>query len=351
MLRALELQNIRSYTNGLFEFKAGVNIIVGPNASGKTNLLESIHMMAQGSGFKSDDNDMVRRGSSWGRIDASVNEDVRVVKLAPDLGGKSFIINDVEKKRLSTNTLLPVVLFEPGHMLLLGGEPERRRSYIDTVIMQIEPSYRRDIQSYKRALTQRNKLLKQESVAPEHIFVWDLRLSELSGVIVKKRTDYIQAVRQTTTERYRSISGNKEHIDLFYESKLSPESYAQSHLKQLKDDFALDRLRGFTGSGPHRDDIAVHIDGVEARLSASRGETRNIVLALKLIEMDMVFKKTGQKPLLLLDDVFSELDGRRRRLLAQTLTNVQSFITTTDADAIVKSFLEDYNIITTQPDE
>ncbi len=350
MLTALELQNIRSYKSALFEFTSGVNIVLGPNASGKTNLLEAIHMVAEGSGFKSGDSDMVMRGSVWGRIDAVFTNSNRTVKLRLEPPDKSFIIDDVEKKRLIKPAALPVVLFEPGHMLLLGGEPERRRSYLDGVLSQINLGYKNHLSSYKRVLAQRNRLLKQDIVTPEHMFVWDLRLSELASAVVERRREYTERLQPVFAVQYRSVSGTDDELEVVYESKLPMESYADALLKSLKSDFALDRTRGFTGSGPHRDDIAIRLNGNEARSSASRGETRSIVLALKIVEFQEVTSACGHSPLFLLDDVFSELDGRRRRLLAETLQDTQTFITTTDADAIVKSFMADYNVITTKND-
>jgi len=348
MLRALELQNIRSYKNGLFEFAEGVNIIVGPNASGKTNLLEAIYMVCRGSGFRGSDANIIMNDQSWGRIDASIGDGSRAVKIVSEPASKTFIIDDVERKRLSDNTLRSVVLFEPGHMLLLAGEPERRRTYVDDILIQVEPGFRSVLRSYKRALAQRNRLLKQEVLNPEHMFVWDLRVGELAGELVDYRVKYIDRINKNLSADYRSISGGQEELDIFYDSKLPLDGYTEALLKKLKDSFELDRLRGYTGAGPHRDDIGVTLNGHEARSSASRGETRSIILALKIAELKIVKEKSHKSPLLLLDDVFSELDGKRRRLLAEALKDTQAFITTTDADAIIKSFMSDYNVITTR---
>lgn len=347
MLRVLELQNIRSYKNGLFEFAPGVNIIVGSNASGKTNLLEAVHMVARGSGFKSSDMDMVRYEQEWGRVDATFNDRTRAVKLKTDPLEKTFIIDDVEKKRLPDSSYIPTVLFEPNHMLLLGGEPERRRSYIDGILVQTEIGYKKTLQAYKRTLAQRNRLLKQEYVSAEHLFVWDVRLSELAGVLAAQRVAYIDIVNKDLMNNYRSVSGVDETLEVFYDTKLPLKGYTESHLQKLQEDFELDHARGFTGSGPHRDDLGIVLNGSEARASASRGETRSIVLALKIAELKIVRQQAEQEPLLLLDDVFSELDGKRRRMLAQSLQDTQTLITTTDADAVIQGFLQSYTIITT----
>lgn len=345
MLKTLELAYIRSYTNGLFEFSDQVNIIVGPNASGKTNLLEAIYMIAQGSAFKSDDEHMLARNSTWGRIDATFDKHERSIKLTTPPVRKVYVLDAVEKKQLRSDKKIPVVLFEPSHMLLLGGEPDRRRQYIDGLLAQTELGYEPLLKNYKRTLAQRNALLKQENITADHLFVWDVRLSDLAGKLVEFRNAYVGALDNRLTDDYRSVSGNEETLHVYYESKFDTEQYSNSLLQKLKSSFDLDRARGFTGNGPHRDDLRIMLDGNDVRESASRGETRSIVLALKIAELRLLEQKLGRKPMLLLDDVFSELDGKRRRFLANTLQKYQTFITTTDADVAIDHFSKSCNII------
>jgi DNA replication and repair protein RecF len=346
MLQTLELTNLRSYKSGLFEFSPAVNIIVGPNASGKTNLLEAIYMVAKGVAFKSDDRSMVRYDEEWARISATFQDGhARSVKIVQHPFKKSFVFDDVEKFRFTERYALGVVLFEPMHMLLLSGEPDRRRAYIDELLAQTEIGYLQLLKDYKRTLLQRNRLLKNETIGPEHLFVWDVRLSDLGGKIVEKRLGLLEQLRIRLSQDYRSVSGNQEVLGIEYDSKLPGEQYANAFLQGLTQSFALDRMRGYTGTGPHRDDISISLNGASARESASRGETRSIVLALKIAELRLLEEKTGKKPLLLLDDVFSELDGKRRRTLANTLQNYQVFITTTDADVVIEHFSKTCNII------
>ena len=347
MLQTLELANVRSYKNGLFQFSDSVNIIVGPNASGKTNLLEAIHMVCKGEAFKSDDANMISHDSQWARIDCHYDDQTIVVKLKKTPLSKTFVFDDVEKKRFPQDKNIPVVLFEPIHLLLLGGEPERRRAYIDGLLTQTETGFGALLKSYKRIVSQRNKLLKQETISPEHLFVWDVQLSDIAGKVFEFRKKYTDFLQEQLTENYQSVSGNSEILNITYESKIPPEHYANELLKKLKHDFALDKARGYTGSGPHRDDLKITIDGHDARDNASRGETRSIVLALKMAELNILEQKTGKKPLLLLDDVFSELDGKRRRTLSETLQKYQTFITTTDADVVIEHFSKSCNIIPT----
>lgn len=347
MLQTLELANVRSYKNGLFQFSDSVNIIVGPNASGKTNLLEAIHMVCKGEAFKSDDANMINHSSEWARIDCQYDDQIRVVKLKKSPLSKTFVFDDLEKKRFPADKIIPVVLFEPIHLLLLGGEPERRRAYIDNLLTQTEPGFGALLKSYKRIVSQRNRLLKQETISLEHLFVWDVQLSDIAGKVIEFRKKYTDFLQEQITENYQSVSGNNETLSITYESKIPGTHYANELLKKLKHDFELDKARGYTGSGPHRDDLKITIDGHDVRDSASRGETRSIVLALKMAELNILEQKTGEKPLLLLDDVFSELDGKRRRTLSETLQKYQTFITTTDADVVIEHFSKSCNIIPT----
>lgn len=343
MLQTLELTNFRSYESGLFGFEPGVNIIVGPNASGKTNLLEAIHMVCTLQGFKAHDRDLIKLETEWSRLEALTDNGTRVVKLQTDKS-KQIEIDGVVKKRLSVQNSLPVVVFEPEHMLLLGKEPERRRSYLDGILTLTKPGFRQDLLEYRRALMQRNRLLKQDKLDNSQLFVWDVQLAERAGKIASARSELVATLQANCQQNYRSISNHKEPLSVRYESKMSPENYSEDLLNYLRQHSETDRRRGFTGAGPHRDDMSVELNNYDARATASRGETRSVVLALKITELRLLEEQTGKRPVLLLDDVFSELDGTRRRALAETLQNYQTFLTTTDADVAVDHF-SSHNII------
>jgi DNA replication and repair protein RecF len=343
MLQTLELTNFRSYQNGLFGFEPGVNIIVGSNASGKTNLLEAIHSICTLSGFMAADKDLIAIGQDWSRLEALTDAGVRVVKLQTTKP-KSIEIDWIVKKRFSASWALPVVVFEPEHMLLLSNEPERRRSYLDGVLCMIDAHYKAELKSYKRSLAQRNRLLKQENVSEDQLFVWDLQLSQKAGVVASGRDELAKILNKACEKHYKKISKSQDVLKLSYTSKLSLENYSQEMLKELKNNLHKDRQRGFTSIGPHRDDLYVELKGSDSRITASRGETRSIILALKITELELLKKEFGKEPILLLDDVFSELDGSRRRALAEALKNYQTFLTTTDADVAIDHFSA-YNII------
>lgn len=343
MLRTLELNNFRSYGNGLFGFEPGVNIIVGANASGKTNLLEAIHTICTLQGFKAADKDLISLDSDWCRLEALTDDGTRVVKLTRDKP-KLMELDGEVKKRLTGSTSLPVVVFEPEHMLLLSRDPERRRSYLDEILSLTRDGYKANLTAYKRALSQRNRLLKQEQVSSDQLFVWDVQLAEKAGIIASARGELTKQLNKACIGHYRSISNSSEKLNLSYVSKLEQGNYSDQLLSYLRVNIETDRRRGFTGAGPHRDDLLIELKSTDARVTASRGEIRSIILALKIAELELIKEQTGKPPTLLLDDVFSELDGSRRRALAEALSDYQTFLTTTDADVAVDHF-SDYNII------
>ena len=348
MLTDLRLQNFRSYEDASFEFSSGVNIIVGPNASGKTNLLEAIFMIARGGSYRSNGNELVMFGRSWARLDCDLESGGhRTVKLS---GGekieKTYEINNKTYKRLSLNNNIPVVLFEPNHLLLLSGRPELRRDYLDDLLEQTTPGYGTTRRQYRRAVIQRNTLLKQiHTNSNNQIFAWDLRLSQLAGVIVRARKNLSEQINKELGGLYQQLSQTKNKLTLTYQSNWPIDNYETQFLKKLEANFINDKQRGFTGTGPHREDVLVSFDGYPAQEVASRGETRTAILVLKTIELKIIETVRETTPLLLLDDVFSELDGKRRHALTDHLVSYPTFITTTDADIVLRNFTEQSNVI------
>jgi DNA replication and repair protein RecF len=343
---SLRLQNFRSYTDDSFEFNPGVNIIVGPNASGKTNLLEAVLMLSRGGSYRARDNELVRFGEPWARLDARLVAGERTVKLINDpVPSKRYELEGKVYQRLTLNNSLPVVLFEPTHLQLLSGGPEQRRTYLDDLLEQTQPGYGAVRRQYRRALAQRNALLKRGATdLPTQVFPWNVRLSQLAGQIVRARDGLALDLQASLPRLYGELSQTKTKIAFAYGSQAAPEAYESYLLKKLEQDIELDRQRGFTAAGPHREDVLVTFDGHPAQLSASRGEARTAVLALKICELQQLETARGTTPLLLLDDVFSELDGKRRHALTDHLSSHQTFITTTDADVVLQHFTAAANI-------
>lgn len=347
MITDLRLQNFRSYEDASFELGAGVNIIVGPNASGKTNLLEAVLVLARGGSYRASDQDLIAFDKPWARLDAHLSEGgLRTIKLETDpRPSKTYEINKKAYKRLSLNTSLPVVLFEPNDLQLLSGGPERRRVWLDDLLEQTVAGYGTLRRQYKRALAQRNALLKQYSASETQIFPWNVRLSQLAGQIVQARALLVSQLSSEVGALYGELSQARTTVTATYSTPLNTEAYETNLLRKLEASLELDRLRGFTASGPHREDLSVLFDGRPTTETASRGETRTAVLALKIIELRVLEEARGITPLLLLDDVFSELDGKRRHALTDYLSSYQTFITTTDADVVLQHFTERCNVI------
>lgn len=337
MISHISLRQFRSYLEAQFEFGDGVNIIVGPNASGKTNLLEAVLVLAMGRSFRAKDAELVHHEKPWARLDATLEDGVRTVKVEGDK--KSFVIDEQSLSRLSLQRSLPVVLFEPNHLLLFHGSPELRRSFMDNLIEQTTPGYTATLRHYKRVLAQRNALLKKNPAGlAEQLFVWNIRLGELGGRIASERQKLLTGMQPALNALYSRLSGKESVVEVQYQSSINLNNYETALLHKLESSLELDILRGFTAAGPHRDDITVTINGRPVATAASRGETRTLVLALKIIELDLLESARQQKPLLLLDDVFSELDTKRRQALTSHVSSHQTFITTTDADSFAGHF-------------
>lgn len=347
MIESLRLQRFRSYRDDSFEFSAGVNIIVGPNASGKTNLLEALLVVCSGSSFRVKDGDLVAFGAPWGRIDAHSSDGQRTVKLMIQESGltkKEFVINDQRLLRLSLQRIVPAVLFEPNHLLMLHGSPERRRDYLDGLLEQTVPGYAKARRDYRRTLAQRNALLKKGQI--DQLFAWNVRLSETGAQLAQQRSQLVARIDERLNSLYQDLAqSTATEVRVSYLASCSVEQYSSSLLQALEARQAVDVERGYTTVGPHREDLRIVFDGREASEVASRGETRTVLLALKVIELQLLQESRGTKPLLLLDDVFSELDGKRRKALTEVISGYQTFITTTDADVVIQHFMNSCNII------
>lgn len=349
MISSLRLQNFRSYKDASFEFNEGVNIIIGPNASGKTNIIEGLVYVCSGHPFRALDKENIRNKQTWARLDGVTDKNrTRTVKLerVQELTKKSFVIDDEEKKRLPFADTIPIVLFEPDDLQQLTSSPEKRRLFIDTILGQVDAEFGRQQREYGRVLAQRNRLLKiGQSAAQETIFAWNIRLSELGGQIVAKRLELLNQLNKGLGESYSQLASKKHRVLLAYQSVLPHAQYASQMLKNLEQTLEKDLIRGFTTIGPHRDDIEISINGTPIFHHASRGETRTTLLALKTQETKLIESARGQRPILLLDDVFSELDGARRKALTEFIKDYQSFITTTDADVVSKKFTKSARLI------
>ena len=343
--KSLTLQSFRSYDKYAVNLNPGVNVVVGPNGSGKTNLLEAMHVISTGASFRTSDRDLVKHGAAWFRLEAVYDDDTRVLtySLEDVQSPKHFNLDGVKRVRLNYQQKIPIVLFEPDHLRLLSGPPSARRDYLDGVLAGLQPDFARTKSQFDRALLQRNNILKRaEARSPaldDQLFVWNIKLAELSENIAERRLGLLAFMNEHIDELYSHIADAPSEVHLEYESDLAVSHYKQSMLSTLESELPKDIARGFTGVGPHRDDFIVHLNRVRSDITASRGEMRSLLLTLKMIELNLLSEQHAHPPLLLLDDVFSELDAVRRRTLASLARPYQTIITTTDAD-IVKNYFE-----------
>lgn len=334
----LSVQNIRAHAAYSLPLSARVTVITGSNGSGKTSLLESLYVSLRGSSFKGSDTDMLQRDAPWWRIDVATDEDEgRVVKFDPSRtsGRKQFVVSGKTQYRLPEKYKYPVVLFEPDDLRLLHGSPTRRRQFIDRFIAQLDPQYGLSLRRYERALKQRNTLLKQSDAPADGLFVWDVAISEYGAYIIEKRTEFIDALAESLEETYRSIAGANDVIGVRYSSP-SRASTKQKLLRELHERANRDRILGYTSAGPHRHDVLFEFNSSPALTVASRGEVRSIVLALKFLEVEYIERLTGMPPLILLDDVFSELDEHRQASLLTSRKDTQVIVTSTNLPSTLR---------------
>lgn len=349
MLSSVRLQRFRSYRDESFEFDPGVNIIVGPNASGKTNLLESLLVASVGGSFRAKDIELMAFGAPWARIDMQGIDISRVVKILPQNNGlvkKEYEIQGQKLKRLNLQKTIPVVLFEPNHLLLLHGSPDMRREYLDNLLEQTVPGYSKVRRDYRRVLAQRNALLKRGKGIEKQLFAWNIRLSEAGYYVALARHSMVERINKHINHLYCDLaSTTTAEVIVSYGTCCDINQYSSGLLSALEKRQSVDIERGYTTIGPHREDMKITFGGREASEVASRGETRTVLLGLKIIELQLIEEARESKPLLLLDDVFSELDGKRRKALTEVISGYQTFITTTDADVVVQHFMENCHII------
>lgn len=330
-LNEITLYNFRSYNERTFLFSPDVTLITGKNGVGKTNVLEAIYVLFQGKSFRDSDEQLLRHTANWWKVDAGFDSMKREVRYQPgQTHAKHLYIDGTDKGRFTYKHQLPVVLFEPDHLLLLHGSPSLRRAYLDNLLINLIPVYRTTLAKYERALLQRNNLLKKggtRAVLKDAVFVWDIALAEYGAALQAARRQLITALNDRLSGYYSALAASPHSLVVDY--KPVGEHTAHGLARQLARSFEKDTVRGFTSVGPHRDGIDFILNGKSAKTTASRGEVRTIVLALKYTELQLLSEDAPHSPIFLLDDVFSELDTVRQKTLMAHTEGIQKIITTT----------------------
>lgn len=320
-----------------------VNIIYGDNAQGKTNLLEAIWLLSGAKSFRgAKDADLIRFGESRALIESdffcSGRQQTSKIQLE---GKKTAWLNDIRQDSITAFAgIFTTVVFSPSHLGLVKDGPAGRRKFLDTSICQITPRYIGMIGQYQRILLQRNTLLKDISYASallDTLDIWDEKLSALGGVIIRMRMEYTRRLQKEAEDIYKGISMERESFSLDYRPFELPVQEGQTQreissllLEKMMQNRSEDLRSGSTGIGPHRDDLEISINGRSVRSFGSQGQQRSSVLALKLAESRCIGDILGERPVILLDDVMSELDQNRREYLLNHLTGSQIFITCCD---------------------
>lgn len=325
----------------------GVNVIYGDNAQGKTNFLEGLWLFTGGHSFRgAKDAELPRLDRESGvnspmaslSLDFFSEERRQKAVLQIENGRRSSIINGVKKRTGSALVgKVRAVIFSPEHLLLVKEGPSRRRTFIDGALCQLKPGFAGAISIYNRALLQRNALLKDMARFPElrdTLEVWDARLAKLGVAVMAERKAYVEKLAPGVQAIYEGISRGREQIAVRYSPsvKFSVENFSreeaeEAFLKELKRTVRSDMRSGFTSAGPHRDDLEIELNGLSARAFGSQGQQRSAVLALKLAEAETLAGISGETPVVLLDDVMSELDQNRQDYLLNHLQGRQVFIT------------------------
>lgn len=336
------LRNIRNYINLSLDFAPGINIFVGQNAQGKTNILESIYYGAMGRSHRTSvDNELIHWQQDHGSISIFFSrmniESSLMIKLS-NTQKKEITANHYAVKPRELIGLLNVVLFSPEDLMLIKGMPAMRRRFLDVEISQANPGYYQQLLKYNRTVLQRNNLLKkirENKEKPDMLDAWDEQLAVSAGKIAVKRQEAVKKLAMLANLMHRKITANKENLTLAYhkheiqETELGKltEEYKRKLLQYRQNDV----WRGSTSVGPHKDDLILTVNGINLRTFGSQGQQRTGVLSLKLAELEFIKSETGEYPILLLDDVMSELDAmRREHLLTFIKDRVQTVITATE---------------------
>jgi DNA replication and repair protein RecF len=346
-IKTLELSDFRNYEKQSICFHDKVNIILGKNGQGKSNLLEAIYILSMGKSFRTQKNmDMIRFGADFLRVCGSFDKKNRHTEIEVIFSGeeKKFRVDGfLGSKNADLLENAYMVVFSPEDMGIVKEDPERRRRFIDRELFQIRPLYYKELLRYKKSLLHRNALLKEETPNEDMLDVWDEHLFKYGSKIIRERRGFIEKLKKLSKDIHASVTNGKESLEVSYEPDISFADDADEQrsifMGKLRVCRESDKARGYTSAGPHRDDMSVSIGGVDVRRFGSQGQQRTAALSLKLAELKIIKEETGEDAIILLDDVLSELDEERRRFLILSLSDNQIFISTAEMSAEIKKSL------------
>ncbi|MDA3129308.1 DNA replication/repair protein RecF [Aliibacillus thermotolerans] len=356
-IRTLRLKQFRNYDRLDLQVENKVNLILGENAQGKTNLMEAIYMLAFAKSHRTaNDKELIQWNQDFAVIDAELEKKNGHATLGIVLSskGKKTKINHLEQQKLSDFVgTMNVVMFAPEDLHLIKGGPRLRRRFIDMGIGQISTVYLHDLSLYQRILKQRNQLLKSMFPVPQEdqeimLDILSEQLSVAAAKVIERRFAFLRLLEKWSREIHEEITRQSETLTIRYQPScnVSEEMDLSMIEKRMKETLERDKQqeirRGLTLTGPHRDDMSLFINGKEVQVYGSQGQQRTVALSLKLAEIELIYDSIGEYPILLLDDVLSELDHHRQtHLLNAIQSKVQTFVTTTSVDGIEHQTLQE----------
>lgn len=341
IIKYLELNHFRNYEDLHLSFDAGTNILYGNNAQGKTNILESIFLSATTKSHKgSKDKDIIQFGHEEAHIRSVIEKDGLEQRIDMHLRSsktKGIAIDGSKiKKAAQLLGLVNVVFFSPEDLSIIKNGPAERRHFIDMELCQLDPFYLYNLNHYNKIVNQRNSLLKDLSMNPDlrdTLSIWDSQLISYGSKIIERRKLFIHQLNELIGEIHKQLSGDKENLKIHYEPNVEAEEYE----KKMKSRQEVDIRSKQTTVGPHRDDFSFMEQGIDFRKFGSQGQQRTAALSLKLSEIELVKKIANDTPILLLDDVLSELDSNRQNYLLNYIKDIQTIITCTGLDEFVNN--------------
>ena len=358
-LTELNLHHFRNYDEAQVEFSPQINVLIGENAQGKTNLLESIYVLAMTRSHRTNnDRELIEFGKDAAQIKGTVQRELGSLKLELDIGkhGKKAKANHLEKARLSEYLgQLNVILFAPEDLALVKGAPTVRRRFIDMEFGQVSPKYLHDLTQYRDLLKQRNRYLKQlqshEAQDQLYLEVLSEQLAAVGGAIISQRVKFLSELEGYAQELHQSITQGRENLTFEYSSAVKDAStlteveLSEALMDLYRQNQSKEIFQGTTLYGPHRDDVRFLINHKNVQTYGSQGQQRTTALSVKLAEIDLMKNQTGEYPILLLDDVLSELDGARQTHLLKTIQDkVQTFLTTPGLSDVARNLIKEPRI-------
>ena len=339
-VETLALRNFRNYEVLDIIFSDKINILYGDNAQGKTNILESIYLSATTRSHKrAKEKDIIRFGEEESHIRLNIKKrDVghRIDVHLKKIGNKGIAIDGIPiKKSTELFGLINIIIFSPEDLSVVKSSPGERRRFMDMEICQLSRIYYSNLSKYNKILDQRNNTLKQiayRNGVEDVLDVWDDQLVDVGSSIIKERQNFINMLNEVIKEIHKNLTSEGEEIELKYEPNVESDNFADV----LKEKRNIDIKNTTTMSGPHRDDFGIFINNVDVRKYGSQGQQRTAALSLKLAEIELVKKIINDNPILLLDDVMSELDSKRREALLNSIKDIQTIITCTGYDDFIK---------------